>query len=150
MSPETQGNYFNDTVLVGAWGSAQDGGANAITITASSHQSAAVGRDSACQQMSGLPQCLYECDVRALADIQHSAHIMTELIWNTQSCVAFRMIVTFSCSLYYIFCAYICNMMNRPCPLGHFYIRHISFTSGLLGYLLITSTANSLVTTFEF
>ena len=71
---------------------AQDDGvtANAMAVTASRRHSPDAGRDLACQTMSSsLPQRHYEFEVRALADIQHCAQIITAPLRNIQSCMSF-------------------------------------------------------------
>jgi len=61
-----------------------------MAVAASRRHSPDAERDLACQTMSSsLPQHHYEFEVRALADIQHCAQIITEPFRNMQSCMSF-------------------------------------------------------------
>jgi hypothetical protein len=69
---------------------AQDDGvtANAMAVTASRRHSPDAGRDLVCQTMSSsLPQRHHEFEVRALADIQLCAQIITKPFRNMRSCM---------------------------------------------------------------
>jgi hypothetical protein len=71
---------------------AQDDGvtANAIAVTASRRHSPDAGLDLECQTTSSsLPQRHYEFEVRAVADIQHCAQIITKSFRKMQNCMSF-------------------------------------------------------------